>query len=84
MIYRRFSTACLQYMQMLQTIVYEDPIPSRLFVTEPPLHTYCGTCMKIRFAAPSLFRGFDQRLGILVLLPYSKSPPPEHRAELEA
>jgi hypothetical protein len=38
-----------------------------MLASEPPLHTYCGTCMEIRFVAPSLFRGFEQRLGILVI-----------------
>jgi hypothetical protein len=33
---------------MLQIIVCEVPIPSRLLL-KPPLHTYCGTCMEIRF-----------------------------------
>jgi hypothetical protein len=53
-------------MQMLQTIVYEDPIPTRLLLNHHSTSS-CGTCMEIRFAAPSLLRGFEQRLGILVL-----------------
>jgi hypothetical protein len=50
LIHRRFSTACR---------VYAD-------TSDHHSTSYCGTCMKIRFAAPSLLRGFEQRQGILV------------------
>jgi hypothetical protein len=39
---------------MLQIIVCEDHTDT--LASEPPLHTYCGTCMVIRFVAPSFFQ----------------------------
>jgi hypothetical protein len=42
------SALHVERMQMLQINVYKEPIPARLLL-RPPLHTYCGTCMEIRF-----------------------------------
>jgi hypothetical protein len=76
--HRHFSTAYRVYADASDHRVrrsYTDTLAS-----EPPLHTYCGTCKEIRSAAPSFFRGLwlfprlRQRLGILVLLPYRKFP----------
>jgi hypothetical protein len=59
--HRRFSTAYRVYADASDHRVrrsYTDTLAS-----EPPLHTYCGTCMEIRSAAPSFFRGFASGWG---------------------
>jgi hypothetical protein len=59
------SALHIECMQTLQIIVCEEPIPSRLLL-RPPLHTYCGTCMEIRFVT--------HVTGNLGGLPYCNSP----------
>jgi hypothetical protein len=61
-------------MQMLEIIVYEDPIPSRLLLNHHSTRTAVPAWRSdtIRRAKP--FPRLRQRLGILVLLPYRNSP----------
>jgi hypothetical protein len=62
-------------MQMLQIIVYEDPIPTRLLLNHHSAPHVLRYLHGDAIRRAKLFPRLRQRLGILVLLPYRTSPP---------